>query len=77
MPSARTGEAICAFITLRDGCQIDLPEIDRHVMAAGLSRRKVPEHVEILAQLPLSPQGKVQKNMLRDMAVAIAARERR
>lgn len=56
MPNRRTGEAVCAFVVLHEGKTIDLPGIDRHLTALGLSRRKVPEWLEILPQMPVSPQ---------------------
>jgi acyl-CoA synthetase (AMP-forming)/AMP-acid ligase II len=72
MPHPRTGEAVCAFLVLAEGSAIDLPEIDRFLTAAGLSRQKVPEHIEIVETLPTSVQGKIMKNELRQLAIAIA-----
>lgn len=74
MPSARTGEQVCAFLVLRDGRGLDLAEIDRFLCAAGLSRQKVPEHLEIVDALPMSMQGKVLKADLRRTATVIAER---
>jgi len=73
MPSRRTGEGVCAFVVLHKGNTIDLAEIDRHLATVGLSRRKVPERLEILPEMPVSAQGKIQKKALREMATALAA----
>jgi acyl-CoA synthetase (AMP-forming)/AMP-acid ligase II len=68
MPHRRSGECVCAFIVLNPGLTVDLPEIDRFLTTAGLSRQKVPEHLEFVEALPTSIQGKVLKNDLRKLA---------
>jgi len=73
MPSPRTGEAICAFLVMRAGARIDLPEVDALVREAGLARQKTPEHLELVDELPKTAAGKVRKDLLRDAAAQIAA----
>ncbi len=68
MPHRRSGECVCAFIVLHPGHSVDLPEIDNFVTKSGLSRQKVPEHLEFVEELPTSIQGKVLKNELRKLA---------
>lgn len=70
MPSLKTGEAICAFVVLRAGETLDLGEISRHIAAAGMARQKTPAHVELVAELPKTPSGKVRKDLLRLQARA-------
>ena len=72
MPSARTGEMACAFVIPRDGPGIDLAEIARFLIAAGLAKQKIPEHLELVADLPRTAIGKVRKDVLRQTARAIA-----
>ncbi len=72
MPSRATGEKGCAFIVLRPGKTIDLPEIQRFLNRAGLARQKFPEHLVIVDELPRVPSGKVSKDVLRAQAKAIA-----
>ncbi|WP_284259077.1 AMP-binding protein [Acidocella aquatica] len=72
MPSATTGEKGCAFIILRPGQSIDLPEIRRFLDGAGLARQKYPEHVVVIDDLPRVPSGKVKKDALRIRAREIA-----
>lgn len=72
MPSARTGEMACAFVIPRDGAGIDLAEIARFLIAAGLAKQKIPEHLELVADLPRTAIGKVRKDVLRQTARAIA-----
>lgn len=68
MPDRRTGECVCAFLQLHPGQSLDLPEIDRWLTQAGLSRQKVPEHLEFVEAMPMSLQGKVLKTELRRLA---------
>jgi acyl-CoA synthetase (AMP-forming)/AMP-acid ligase II len=73
MPSDKTGEAVCAFVIPRPGAKIDLPEISRHLTSVGLARQKIPEWLEVVGELPISPQGKVLKTVLRDRAKELTA----
>jgi acyl-CoA synthetase (AMP-forming)/AMP-acid ligase II len=68
MPSARTGEAICAFIVPRAGATVTLEDVTELVRDARLARQKTPEHVEIVPELPKTLSGKVRKDLLRERA---------
>jgi acyl-CoA synthetase (AMP-forming)/AMP-acid ligase II len=69
MPSPRTGEAICAFVVpAQPGDRVDLNYVSVLIEAAGLARQKTPEHVEVVAELPKTPSGKVRKDVLRGRA---------
>lgn len=70
MPSRKTGEAICAFVVLNVGETLDLVEIRQHIIDAGMARQKTPAHVELIAELPKTPSGKVRKDVLRLQARA-------
>jgi cyclohexanecarboxylate-CoA ligase len=41
-------------------------QIREYLLGRGLAIQKVPERVEILAALPMTATGKVQKNVLRE-----------
>lgn len=68
MPSERLGETVCAFVVPAPGQKVDLAEIRQFLIGQGLARQKIPEHVEVVAELPRTPSGKVRKNVLRDIA---------
>ena len=70
MPSRKTGEAICAFVVLRPGATLDLPQVAAMIGAAGLARQKTPEYLRIVDELPKNPAGKVRKDELRRAALA-------
>ena len=72
MPSAKTGEAVCAFIVPRPGHAFDLAEVTRHLVTFGLARQKIPERVVVIDSLPISPQGKILKKDLRVRAMSSA-----
>ncbi|MBV1688945.1 AMP-binding protein [Novosphingobium sp. G106] len=71
MPSEKTGEAVCAFVVAKPGYQFDLQEVFRHLVEYGLAKQKIPERVVSVESLPVSPQGKILKNELREMAKAL------
>jgi 2,3-dihydroxybenzoate-AMP ligase len=61
MPDPILGERTCAFIVPRRGQCVTLPEIVQHLTEAGIAKFKLPERVELIDELPLSPFGKVSK----------------
>jgi long-chain acyl-CoA synthetase len=63
-PDLLRGEAIVVFVTLRSGCLLTKEDIISHCRHK-LARHMVPKTIEILDNLPLSPQGKVLKSELR------------
>lgn len=75
MPSAKTGECVCAFVVAHCGATVTLSELDTFLTDAGLSRRKVPERLVIVDALPISPQGKVLKQVLRERALLMATEQ--
>jgi acyl-CoA synthetase (AMP-forming)/AMP-acid ligase II len=70
MPSSKTGEAICAFIVPKGANAITLSDVSKMLSTAGVARQKTPAHVEIVAELPKTPSGKIRKDLLRSMAEA-------
>lgn len=73
MPDERTGEAACAFVIPQEGRAIDLPEIKRYLVAAGVTMQKIPERLEIVTEFPRTSAGKVHKHVLRQMARELVA----
>lgn len=76
MPSHRTGEAICAFVVARSGARVDLDSVTRIMTAAGLARQKIPEHIELVDELPRTAAGKVRKDVLRERSKEISRQAR-
>jgi acyl-CoA synthetase (AMP-forming)/AMP-acid ligase II len=71
MPHTRLGETACAFVTLRDGATFEMEDMRALIEGRGLARQKCPERLEVLVSLPMTPSGKIRKNILRDRAAAL------
>jgi cyclohexanecarboxylate-CoA ligase len=70
IPDARLGERACAFVRLREGASLSLSEVTAYLEGQRMARQYMPERLEILAELPRTPSGKIQKFKLRDIARA-------
>jgi len=66
-PDAELGERICVFVVPEPGPDITLGAIRDGMAAAGVARFKWPERLEIVAELPVTKVGKLDKKALRDM----------
>ena len=68
MPDPRLQERACAFVTVKIGKSIDLPAVCRHLAAEGFSKHFWPEQLVVLAEMPRTATGKIQKFVLREIA---------
>jgi acyl-coenzyme A synthetase/AMP-(fatty) acid ligase len=57
------GQAIKACIVLREGAALTVEQIRRHCRA-NLEAHMVPKFVELFAELPKTPSGKIRKRDL-------------
>ena len=64
VPDERWGERPKAFVVLRQGRTVEPEEIIEHVKTA-IARYKAPREVEVVAELPKTSTGKIQKFELR------------
>ncbi|HVV08095.1 class I adenylate-forming enzyme family protein [Amycolatopsis sp.] len=65
VPDADTGERVCAVV-VPDGPAPDLAALCAQLLARGLNKRKLPERLEIVTELPRNAMHKVVKRELRD-----------
>ncbi len=65
MPHPRLGEGVCAFVIPQAGQTPDVAALVAHLERAGLARQKFKEKVKLVEDMPRTPSGKVQKNILR------------
>ena len=63
IPDAKSGEAVKAWIVLKDGEESSLEEI-REYCKQHLAAYKVPKQVEFLDELPKSTVGKIMRREL-------------
>ena len=66
-PDAELGERICVFVVPEPGGDITLGAIRDGMATAGVARFKWPERLEIVAELPVTKMGKLDKKALREM----------
>lgn len=75
IPDRKYGEIVGAFVIPEKGA--DLTEADIRDYAIGkIARYKVPKHVFIVDEYPLTASGKIQKYKLRELAVELLKKQR-
>ena len=67
MDDPRLVERACAVVIPHDGYSLTLPEITAFLEGQQLARHKFPERLEIVAEFPMTPSGKIQKYRLRQL----------
>jgi non-ribosomal peptide synthetase component E (peptide arylation enzyme) len=65
MPDARLGERICAYVQPLPGEKITFEQLISFLEEEGASKMLLPERLELLEELPLTPMQKVDKQALR------------
>ncbi|MCY0933135.1 class I adenylate-forming enzyme family protein [Streptomyces sp. H34-S4] len=73
VPDEVMGERLAACVVPRGGQPPTLESLARHLTLRGLDRRKHPEHLLLMAELPLTPAGKPDRAALRSRAREAAA----
>ena len=68
VPDPRLGERGVAYATLKPGQQFTLDEMRRFLDEHQMTKNYWPEYLQIVADLPRTPSGKIQKFKLREMA---------
>ncbi|WP_330476799.1 3-phosphoshikimate 1-carboxyvinyltransferase [Streptomyces platensis] len=68
MPDERLGERACAFVVLKDGALLGFEEMCRYLDGHQAAKQYWPERLQLVADLPRNPIGKVQKFELRARA---------
>jgi cyclohexanecarboxylate-CoA ligase len=75
MPDPVMVERACAFVVPSPGGEPLIADFAEFLSAAGVAKQKFPERVEIVAELPKTQSGKVQKYVLRDEVRAMLRAE--
>jgi cyclohexanecarboxylate-CoA ligase len=76
MPDPVLVERACAFVVPREGAAVSLADLVQFMRTHDFAAQKLPEHLEVVNQLPRTTSGKVQKYKLRAAAAELAAAER-
>jgi cyclohexanecarboxylate-CoA ligase len=69
IPDPETGERVCAVVRPRAGATPTLEQLTRFLRERGLSTRKFPESLSIVAEFPRTASGKIRKAALRERIV--------
>jgi cyclohexanecarboxylate-CoA ligase len=75
VPDPRLGERACAFVVLREGEHLDFAEMKAYLEQQQLARQYLPEHMEVLPQMPMTVSGKIQKFQLRELAKSMGGKQ--
>ncbi|MFZ7087699.1 AMP-binding protein [Curtobacterium sp. RRHDQ10] len=76
MPDARLGERSCAFVVVAPGQdEPSLADLTEFLRSRQIAVQKLPERVVVIDALPMTPVGKVRKNVLREQIAATIAAE--
>ncbi|MBS4751939.1 acyl--CoA ligase [Nocardioides sp. zg-ZUI104] len=73
VPDPLFGERVCAVVQPRPGVTLDLPELVAHLLAQGVSKELLPEHLVLVADMPRSSGAKLAKAEVRRIAAAAVA----
>lgn len=65
MPDAKMGEKACAYVKLKEGTQLSFEAMINFLLQYKIAKQKLPERLEIINELPMTPSGKIKKNELR------------
>ncbi len=67
MPDERMQEKGCAYVILKEGETLTFQEMIDFLTEQKMAKQYYPERLEIIGEFPMTPSGKVQKYVLRDM----------
>lgn len=65
-PDPLLGQRACCFVVPRGGAKPSLDELCAFLLDRGVSKVKLPERLEIIEEMPITPTRKVMKGRLRD-----------
>ncbi len=66
MPDERLGERPCCYVVPSDPtAPPSLDDLKSYLQERGLAVQKAPERLELVAALPMTATGKIQKHLLR------------
>jgi 2,3-dihydroxybenzoate-AMP ligase len=75
MPDPVFGEKACAFVIPQPGPRLSFDELIEFLKLQKIASFKLPERLELVAEFPISPVGKILKRQLRDQVANTLAQE--
>ena len=77
IPDDVFGEKACAFVIPRENTALSFEELKSFLLGRDIAKFKLPERLEIVRELPISPAGKILRRELRDMIAQRIEKERK
>ena len=74
MPDERLGERPCVYVVAKPGAKLDMAELTRFLAKEGMAKTYWPERLELVAEMPRTPSGKIQKFKLREEAAKLGSK---
>ena len=68
IPDAKYGEQVCAWVQLRPGSSLSAQDIKAYCQGQ-ITHFKIPKHIKIVTEFPMTVTGKMQKFVMRDAMV--------
>ncbi|MBT8342574.1 MAG: acyl--CoA ligase [Desulfatitalea sp.] len=69
IPDPELGERVCACVILKPGESLTQEEIKVYIREKGLSHYETPERIKIMNDFPMTPTGKIKKDLLQKQVV--------
>lgn len=66
MPDPILGERLCLYVTLEGDTGLSLDEVRDFMTVEGVAAYKLPDHLVLVAEMPLTKVGKIDKRALRE-----------
>ena len=76
MPDPVFGEKACAFVIVHGGEHLGFDELITFLKQQQIASFKLPERLEVVAEFPISPVGKILKRELREQVASTLEQER-
>lgn len=70
IPSPKYGEAVGAFVILKEGCQLQESDV-RDFCRNKIAHYKIPKYIFFIEEFPMTGSGKIQKFKLKDLGVKL------
>jgi fatty-acyl-CoA synthase len=68
VPDERYGEAVCAWVVVKEGAELDEEEL-KEFCRGKIARFKIPRYVRFVDSFPMTVTGKVQKFRMREIEI--------
>jgi len=75
-PDPDLGERVAVVVVAQDGADLQLGEVRGALKDMGVAAYKLPEHLLVVDELPLTKVGKIDKKALREVVASDVARRR-